>query len=111
MRAFVFSHPSRKRRAKDGAPPVCGWVRGKAGPSTASATRTPPRVTTLFFVGLGRDDVGGWCSPLKPKEGLNGAPPGFWVGMDRETSPLKPKEGLNGAPGDDVGGWCSPLKP
>jgi hypothetical protein len=48
------------------------------------------------------------AGPLKPKEGLNGAP----------GSPLKPKEGLNGAPGNPLepkeglnGAPENPLKP
>jgi hypothetical protein len=58
---------------------------------------------TKVMGGADRGPLRSAC-PLKPKEGLNGAP-GHW----RSTSPLKPKEGLNGAPGH----WrsTSPLKP
>src|SRR6202021_2369537 len=64
--------------------------RGEALPSIASVSRL--RLETC----AGEESISGTENfPLKPKEGLNGAPTAVEV---TEKSPLKPKEGLTGPP-------------
>ncbi len=74
--------------------------------SVADSNHVVVRALQAALARLDRDSVE-VKDPLKPNEGLNGAPGGS-SGMNED--PLKPKDGLNGAPGDSGGAKELPPK-